>query len=91
MRRRLVLLRLLPRAGGATLQCTGQYAFTSLGLQMAFLPFEQIETISPTGTSAGGGGPSDLNLFDVLAIGGVLAVLAFPIVGLAETRLRSKK
>lgn len=26
---------------------TGKYAFTSLGLQMAFFPFEQIETISP--------------------------------------------
>jgi hypothetical protein len=57
---------------------------------MAFLPFEQIETISPTGTPAGGGGPSDLNLFDVLVIAGVLAVLAFLIVGLADTRLRSK-
>jgi uncharacterized protein len=26
---------------------TGKYVFTSLGLQMAFFPFEQIETISP--------------------------------------------
>lgn len=26
---------------------TGKYAFTSLGLQMAFFPFEQMETISP--------------------------------------------
>ncbi|HEY5777408.1 MAG TPA: alpha/beta hydrolase [Terrimicrobiaceae bacterium] len=26
---------------------TGRYVFTSLGLQMAFLPFEQIDTISP--------------------------------------------
>lgn len=26
---------------------TGRYVFTSLGLQMAFFPFEQIDTISP--------------------------------------------
>jgi fermentation-respiration switch protein FrsA (DUF1100 family) len=25
----------------------GKYVFTSLGLQMAFFPFEQVETISP--------------------------------------------
>jgi uncharacterized protein len=46
---------------------TGKYVFTSLGLQMAFFPFEQIETISPRPILMIAGSAADTLYFSKIA------------------------
>jgi uncharacterized protein len=61
-------LRLLLHTEGAAPERTGQVVFTSLGLQMAFFPFQQVETISPRPLLMIAGSKADTRYFSEEAI-----------------------